>query len=358
MNTEQVIKAIEDSFRKQVQKDDKVQNAYLMVHWEKADIHMNIAEGETRGITANPQQPNYMASVGKIFTATLIAMLHEQGKLSFEDQIIKYIDEDIAKKLHVYKGKDYTDQIKIKHLLNQTSGLFDNFWPLIDQMLENPDFNMSPKEAIIWGRDNLESKDIPGKKLYYTDTNYHLLGLIIERVTGKTFDQALKEYFFQPLDMKHSYVLHTSEPIEKCPYPMADFYFKGNRINDYQGYKGIDYAGGGVVATNEDLLKFMKALATYRLVSKETLDLMKQDKARFGIAIDYGYSIWQFKTIPIIMPKKFNCWGCVGATGAFMFYHPELDAYVIGNFNDVSYMSKGLMFMLKKVINNLTKLKV
>jgi len=72
----------------------------------------------------------------------------------------------------------------------------------------------------------------------------------------------------------------------------------------------------------------------------------------FGI--DYGYGIWQFRTIPVLMPQKYNCWGCVGATGAFMFYHPGLDAYLIGNFNDVSYKSKGLRFMLE-VIKKLLK---
>ena len=54
------------------------------------------------------------------------------------------------------------------------------------------------------------------------------------------------------------------------------------------------------------------------------------------------------------MPEKYNCWGCVGVTGAFMFYHPGLDAYLIGNFNDVSYKSKGLKFMIK-VIKKLLK---
>jgi D-alanyl-D-alanine carboxypeptidase len=49
------------------------------------------------------------------------------------------------------------------------------------------------------------------------------------------------------------------------------------------------------------------------------------------------------------MPEKYSCWGCVGVTGAFMFYHPKTDAYLIGNFNDVSYKSKGLRFMLKVI---------
>jgi D-alanyl-D-alanine carboxypeptidase len=83
---------------------------------------------------------------------------------------------------------------------------------------------------------------------------------------------------------------------------------------------------------------------------------MKNDTSTLFFGIDYGYGIWQFKTIPFLLPKKYKCWGCVGATGAFMFYHPELDTYLIGTFNDESYMIKALKFM-KNVIKKLYKIK-
>ena len=90
-----------------------------------------------------------------------------------------------------------------------------------------------------------------------------------------------------------------------------------------------------------------------QLISAATLETMKNDSGKLYLGIDYGYGIWQFKTIPVLLPKKYNCWGCVGATGAFMFYHPGLDTYLIGNFNDSSYMRKGLKFMknaIKKLL--------
>src|SRR6185437_8167043 len=104
---------------------------------EKKGIHLNIAEG-----SMNPNQPAYMASVGKMFTSVLISMLYENDQLSFEDGITNYLDQELVKDLHVYKGKDYTNDIKIKHLLNQTSGLYDNFRPLLPKLLEDPNFNM------------------------------------------------------------------------------------------------------------------------------------------------------------------------------------------------------------------------
>ena len=126
-------------------------------------------------------------------------------------------------------------------------------------------------------------------------------------------------------------------------------------MNDIKGNAGLDYTGGGVVVTTEDLLKFMKALVKYQIVKKDILDEMKNNRAKFGLGINYGYGIWEIATVPLLMPKKFNSWGVAGATGSFMFYHREMDAYLIGSFNDFSYERKGIRFMLLNVINQLSK---
>lgn len=354
MEKEKIKNSIEDMFRKQVRKDAKVKNAYLLVHSKKLNFHMNIAEGSTGQMSANSQQPNYMASVGKLFTATIISILYEKGELSFNDSISNYLDDELLNELHIYKGKDYTNSIKIKHLLKQTSGLYDNFWPLLDKIIADKEFNINPREAIIWGKNNLKPYCPPGKKTKYTDTNYHLLGLIIEKITSKPFHEVLKDYVFVPFGMEKSSMLHYSDPLKEYTYPIAHFSIDETIMNNFKNFARIDYAGGGVVATNEDLLKFMKALVAGKIVSKDTLEIMKNDSNKLHFGIDYGYGIWQFKTIPVLMPEKYNCWGCAGATGAFMFYHPGLDAYLIGNFNNVSYKRKGLKFMIK-VIKKLLK---
>jgi D-alanyl-D-alanine carboxypeptidase len=100
----------------------------------------------------------------------------------------------------------------------------------------------------------------------------------------------------------------------------------------------------------------MKALVKGELVKEATLNRMIYDDINMGfpaIGFDYGYSIWKPKAIPLLMPKKYFCWGCVGITGAFMFYHPQTEAYVIGTFNHDSYTSKALRFMLKNIIKPL-----
>ena len=349
-----ITESIEGTFRKKAAGDPRVRNAYLLVHSEKLGVDLNLAEGHTGEIAADPGQPNYMASVGKLFTATIIALLHEQGALSFDDRISAHLDAELMDGLHVYKGRNYSGDIQIRHLLNQSSGLPDNFFPLFDKLLEDPEFTMSPREAVEWAKGNLTPSAPPGKKAYYTDTNYHLLGLIVEQVTGKAFHEVLREMIFAPLEMRHASMLHASEPLEDPGRPVGEFYFKNTRLNGMKGLAGIDYTGGGVGAPMAELLAFMKALVNGELVSAATLKRMKDDKARLFPEFDYGYAIWQVRPIPLLLPAKYRSWGVLGSTGAYMFYHPELEAYLIGTFNHGTYQKKAVRFMFK-IMNALWK---
>lgn len=347
MNHNAEASAIEALFRKQVRKDPRVRNAYLLVHSDRTGLHINLAEGPGENGKPTPQQPNYMASVGKLFTAVIVATLHERGELSFEDAIGDYLDSGLMDGLHVCKGRDYSREIQIRHLLNQTSGLPDNFHPLFDRLLADHDFDIGPREAVEWAKRNRTPEAAPGGKSHYTDTNYHVLGFIVEKVCGEPFHAVMKKRIFDPVGMKHASMLHASEPEETSPHPEAGFYADQTRLNNIRGFAGIDYAGGSVVAPLEDLLLFMKALVGHQLVSEETLAIMQGDSARLNPGFDYGYGIWQVRPVPLLIPEKFRSWGVLGATGAYMFYHPELDAYVIGNFNHLAWQRKCVRFMFR-----------
>ena len=355
-----VSEKIESKFRKQAQQDKKVKNAYLLVHSGKLGIDINIAEGKTGEMQAKPDQANHLASVGKLFTATLVSMLRDKELLSFDDKIENYLDTDLMRNLHVYKGNDYSADINIKHLLKQTSGLNDVFFPLLEKMMNDPNLEMTVKEALEWGKANLKPVGKPGQKHFYTDTNYYLLGLIIENITKKSFHEAVHEMILEPLEMDNAYINGYSEPKNKSQYPPASIYLSNiNFIEDKRTAK-IDYAGGGVVAPLSEFLVFMKALVNGQLVKQSTLNQMVNDDVKMGfpaIGFNYGYSVWKPRAIPVVMPEKYFCWGCVGVTGAFMFFHPHTEAYVIGTFNDQSYRSKALRFMLKEVIDPLLKSK-
>ncbi len=352
----EVLSNIEHNFRSQVKNDESAKNSYLLVHSDKLRVNLNLAEG----MMANPKQSNHLASVGKLFTSTLFGILQEMGKLEFDDKIEKYLDDEIMDNLHVYKGKDYSNEIEIRHLLNQTSGLNDIFYELLKKILENPETKITTRDAILWGKENLEPKSIPGEKHFYGDTNYYLLGLIVESITNNAFHEAMHELIFNPLEMKHAYMFGFSKPLAKSDHPTAGIYIDEKNLLNYKNLSYLDYSGGSVVAPLEEYLIFMKSLVNHKIVRKETLERMLNDSIPMGfpfIGIDYGYGIWKYKTVPIIVPEKYNCWGCVGVTGAYMFYHPKTEAYLIGTFNDARYKRKSVQFMLFKVVKELLKLK-
>jgi D-alanyl-D-alanine carboxypeptidase len=153
--------------------------------------------------------------------------------------------------------------------------------------------------------------------------------------------------------MERAYMQGYSEPAVESEDPVASFTIDGVDGTTIPGLPGIDYAGGGVIAPLDDYLTFMQALVNHRLVNADTLERMRSDDYRSYPTIRYGYGIWKFVTIPLILPKKYYSWGCAGATGAFMFYHPRTESHIIGTFNDASYMSKGLQWMLSKVVRQL-----
>ena len=129
--------------------------------------------------------------------------------------------------------------------------------------------------------------------------------------------------------MKNAYMMGYSAPSVKPDQPPAKTFIDEVDITTIKGFHQIDYAGGGVVAPLEEFLLFMKALVNHRLIKAETLQQMLSDDHRSLPTIRYGYAIWKFITIPLLMPEKYNCWGCVGVTGAYMFYHKKTESYII-----------------------------
>lgn len=346
---------IEAAFRRQVQGDRNVKNAYLLVKSDRRDVELRVAEGTTGETPANVRQPIHMTSVGKLFTATVIGLLHEGGELSFDAPIATYLDDELMRGLHVVRGQDLSDQIQVRHLLNQSSGLADVFWPLLQRMRDDPSLELTPREAVLWGKEHLTPKARPGQRHHYTDTNYHLLGLIVEQVTGAPFHTALHGRLFSPLGMDSAFMQGYSRPAIASDQPVADLYVEGVNYAGDARFSRLDYAGGGVTAELDDYLTFMQALVEHELVTRGTLDRMLSDDHRSLPGMRYGYATWKVVTVPLLSPALYNCWGCVGVTGAFMFFHPGTGSYLIGSFGDDSYRSKALRFMLSKLLRPLAK---
>jgi D-alanyl-D-alanine carboxypeptidase len=307
MNLERAKQEVEQKLKKVVDGDTKIPSAYLLVHSDKHKIHWSMAHGKTDEMPANANQPYHTASIAKTFTAMMIAKLVEEGKLQYQDGLNKYLQDDLMKNLHIYKGRDYSHEITIQQLISNTSGLGDFYEDkpkqgkhFLDIMLDEPSRYWSAKETIEWTKQHISPRFKPGEKVHYTNTGFNLLGLIIEEVTGKPYHEVLHEMIFQPFEMKHTYLSQYSKSAEQNPYPVAKLNMKNKdiKVEDYRSFSSI-YAGGQTVSTSEDLLTFMKALVGYQVVQKDTLEGMKQWQ-KMWIGVDYGYGLMRVRMLPII----------------------------------------------------------
>lgn len=147
--------------------------------------------GPSDMINAETSSPFSLASITKMFTAAVTMRLSGDIKIDIDDPVSKYLPPAVMEGIHVYKGTDYSDALKIVHLLSQTSGLADYFEQkprygesYLDTLLREGDLPISFDEIIRMVRSDLKPQFPPGKgnKAYYSDTNYQILGRIIESI--------------------------------------------------------------------------------------------------------------------------------------------------------------------------------
>lgn len=339
-------------FEKELKSKD-VHNAFFLVHSDKLDLDWNWAEGEFKDgtkVTANNQF--HSASIGKTFTATTIVLLQEEGKLQFNDPISKYLSKEIVDGLHIYKGIDFSGQITVAHLLQHRSGLPDFFEDepangptMTELMVTDAAHFWTPMELLLFAKDQMLPHFPPGQGYHYTDTEYILLGMIIENITGNALHQVFEERILSPLGMKHTSMHLRSKPIEKNG-KMAELYVEDLEISTYTSLS-LDWAGGGLLTTCEDLLKFDQALMNGEIVSEKSLQQM-QNWTPESKGMYYGFGLRKFvlKELFFTLPDV-TLIGHSGSTGSFMYYCPEWDTYLIGTFNQTDYLKEHVMFLAK-----------
>ena len=194
-------------------------------------------------IPISPKTVFGLASITKQMTAACIGVLIQNGKLSVNDNVRTYIPE----------LPNYGSTIKIKHLLNHTSGL-RNHNVLLDLQgfdYEHMGFTNESIQKLIFSQNGVNN--LPGEKMLYTNSNYVLLALIVERVSGKKIDVFAKKELFEPLGMKHTFFKSSLEQIIKNK---AYSYYKKN--NEYVQTKSLTHCigAGGVGSTIEDMAKW------------------------------------------------------------------------------------------------------
>lgn len=232
-----------------------------------------------------------LASVSKQFTAMLIAMLHEEGKLDYDDLAEKYLPG------LPYKG------ITIRQLLTHTSGLPD-YQKLMDEKWDKSKVAANEDILIYLKKFHPASLFKPGGKYEYSNTGYVLLGSVVEKVSGKDFAAFVREKIFNSFEMFSTSIRTKREKDsidnfalgyifvpEKKRYVRADSFPSSNYTIWLGGRKGP----GRVSSTTSDLLHWDRALYSEKLVSKKTSDeIFSPAKLNDGSFSDYGFG-WMLR---------------------------------------------------------------
>jgi CubicO group peptidase (beta-lactamase class C family) len=224
--------------------------------------------------------PIYIASVTKLYTAVAIMKLYEQGALALDDPMAKYLPPHLIRGIHVYQGHDYSNEITIKQLLGQTSGIADYYdekakdgKTMFDLFVADPNHTWTVEETIARARDDMTPNFKPGTAASYSDTNYQLLGKIIESVTGKPLEVVYGEFFFCPLELEHTWLVGRSKPQVTPSAAIADVFSNDRDITCIRS-NGAYWADGGMVSTVEDAVTFLQALKKGKIIRRDTLELM------------------------------------------------------------------------------------
>ena len=347
---------MESLVSKLVEKDKSVKNCVLSVMKRDGSFSWSGAAGianQEGQVPMTKDTPIYIASITKLYTATVIMSLYEKGALSLDDPMSKYLSEGLIQGIHVYKGKDYSHEITIKQLLSHTSGIADYYTEkpkgeksLFDLFLEKPERPWTVEETIQRAQKDLKPNFQPGTDTSYSDTNFQLLGKIIEAVTGKPLHTVYEDSIFRPLDLKHTWLIERSEPqVASSAFP-ANVFYKDVNITRTRS-NGAYWAEGGIVSTAEEMILFLKGLNEGRIISGDTLKLMHQwHKLQFPL--QYGYGTMYFK-LPRFMNRVMKAaplWGHSGSTGSFLYYSEDLKLYLAGTIDQVASKTKPFRLMV------------
>lgn len=296
------------------------------------------------GAAGNMQKDSrfFIASVTKLYVTAVIMRLVEENWIKLNEKISKYLPDSFCERLHVLKGVDYSDELTITHLISNTSGLPDYFFhkqangrTVADELMEGND-EFWPLDKTISLTKKLTPKFKPGAKgkAAYSDTNYQLLGRIIENVTGKSMGEVFNDYIFSELKLVNTYAYNDIN--DNTPTP---FYYKSKQLW-LPKYIASVTAEGGIVSTVDEVMLFLKEFFKGRFFPKERINDLKQWNLILpppGLFY-YGVGLEKLWTPRIVSPFKpiREILGFWGQTGSFAFYNAETDLYFCGTTNQIN----------------------
>ncbi|MBT8258582.1 MAG: serine hydrolase [Bacteroidia bacterium] len=261
------------------------------------------------GVKMKPEHVFEIGSITKQFTAVSILMLEEQGKLSVQDDITKYIPD--------YPTNGQT--ISIHHLLNHTSGI--KSYTGMERFRKNARVDMTPTELIDFFKN--EPMDFePGEQFLYNNSGYILLGHIIEVVSGISYAEFIEQNIFEPLGMKNSYYGSMTKliPNRASGYQNRDGYVNAEYLS-----LTLPYAAGSIMSNVDDLLTWQNAIRDNKLITAEShAKAVNGSELNDGTHINYGYG-WGENNIN--GSKGYQHGGGIFGYTTMGMYIPEEDVY-------------------------------
>jgi D-alanyl-D-alanine carboxypeptidase len=266
-------------------------------------------------VPASPDTVYQIGSISKQFTAAAVMRLVERGKVSLDDPLTKYLPD--------YPTRGH--RVLVRHLLQQTSGIREFFTVNgYDEMEAGAAESYSRQDLIdLFKREPFVFA--PGERWAYSNSNYTLLGVIIERASGLTYEQYLQETFFRPLGLS---TIHSFGARPKGSGFAKGYVPRGGALVPAPPVNPNTAVGdGGLASSAPDLVRWTWALNGGRAVSAASYRLMiAPERVRRGYRPDYGFGL---SLVPLEGRRRIGHNGDVtGFTGALAHY-PEADLTVV-----------------------------
>ncbi len=276
-----------------------------------------------------------LGSMNKMFTSLSIMKMVEKGQLDLDETIDSYLDES-------WLPMSITKQVTIRHLLTHSSGLGSYFNPTFFGSSRDKFINLEDYKPLI---SNETLAFVPGERFQYSNTGMFLLGVILEKVSGKDYYSFVREEIFEPLGMENTDSYRMDHPVEN----LAIGYSKADNELGYENniLKHVLRGGpaGGGFSTVEDLHNYALALTNEKIVGKPLLEMMWKDYYNTN---NYGYG---FKV------EDYDNEKVVGHSGGFYGISADLSIFtrsgyitvVLSNYEGGEQVAHKLTHMLLSV---------
>lgn len=306
-----------------------------------------------------PDTQFFIASTTKLYTSALVFAAQDRNQLSVDTPVRDILGDAAMHRLPPFERgalsnrPDLRRTITVRHLLSQTSGIPDYFQG-------KPDRGASLEETLMRGDDTrwdfddvltrtatLQPRFLPGTKgkALYSDTNYQLLGAIIEKVLGCSYAEAVRSQICEPLGLGDTYVF--TDPADTTPAPLR---FKTAPLHIPKAMTSFG-PDGGIVSTAQDAMVFLRAFFEGRLFDRAWISVDGPWNPVF-FPLEYGLGISRFAVRWFMMPfaTRPTFIGHSGLSGAFAFYCPSRKVYLTGTVNQLSSPSLSFRLLIKAAL--------